>query len=279
MDDPVAQEPVWWAVGASAVGAGHLRSGTPCQDAFGVRSLRGGGLIIASADGAGSAARSAEGADCAVHALLDAMESAMDGTASLDADWESTFHGAFGAARAAVERLAASGDDPLRAFATTLTCALAVGDRVAVAQIGDGLVVVEDESGQFASVPADRPIRGEYVNETVFLTGRNGLDNIILAEHAGDARAVVVSTDGLVRLAMELPAYRPFPGFLRPLLGFAASADDADAAARRLTAFLSSDRVRDRTDDDTSLVLAVRRVPPKRDSSTLTAVDGQEPTS
>ena len=70
--EPAVPELVWWAIGATEAGASRQRSATPCQDAFGLRSLPGGGLIGASADGAGFAARSVEGAVCAVEAVLAA---------------------------------------------------------------------------------------------------------------------------------------------------------------------------------------------------------------
>ncbi|HYL05784.1 MAG TPA: protein phosphatase 2C domain-containing protein, partial [Thermoanaerobaculia bacterium] len=51
----------WLVVAASQAGSSHLRRGEPCADRFEI-TLAAGALILAVADGAGSAARGAEGA-------------------------------------------------------------------------------------------------------------------------------------------------------------------------------------------------------------------------
>ena len=48
----------WQVLGASVPGAGHVRGGQDCQDAHRWRALPGGVLVVAVADGAGSAPRS-----------------------------------------------------------------------------------------------------------------------------------------------------------------------------------------------------------------------------
>jgi hypothetical protein len=55
---------------------------------------------------------------------------------------------------------------------------------------------------------------------------------------------------------VRLPAYEPHAPFFRPLFAFAMESTDS-AAAEPLAAFLASERVTRRTDDDKTLVLAV----------------------
>ena len=59
-----------------------------------------------------------------------------------------------------------------------------------------------------------------------------------------------------------MPSQEPHTPFFTPLFRFAASVEEddekRDAAGEQLAAFLSSERVNARTDDDKSLVLAVR---------------------
>ena len=66
-------------------------------------------------------------------------------------------------------------------------------------------------------------------------------------------------SDGLVRLAINVADNAHHAPFLQPLLSFAAEAEDEAAAREQLAGFLASDRVCARTDDDKTLVLAVRR--------------------
>ena len=70
--------------------------------------------------------------------------------------------------------------------------------------------------------------------------------------------ALVLITDGLLRLALEFPTYEPYAPFFEPLLAFTAQQQDEDHARERLAGVLASDRICDRTDDDKTLVVAVR---------------------
>ena len=59
-------EDSWRVVGVSVVGTSHLDRAVPCQDAHRYQVLSGGELLVAVADGAGSAARAEAGASRAV---------------------------------------------------------------------------------------------------------------------------------------------------------------------------------------------------------------------
>jgi hypothetical protein len=136
----------------------------------------------------------------------------------------------------------------------------ATSDRLVVAQIGDGAVVAMDMDDSLFTVT--RLQRGEYANETHFLVQEDALDQLVIDVVDRPVQALAVMSDGLIRLALKMPSQEPHTPFFSPLFRFAASVeeDDAkrDAAGEQLAAFLSSDRVNARTDDDKSLVLAVR---------------------
>jgi hypothetical protein len=100
--------------------------------------------------------------------------------------------------------------------------------------------------------------RGEYANETYFLTQEDALEQVQVSVYAKPVNLLAVMSDGLTRLALQLPAQEPYLPFFQPLLAFAARANEEEQAARHLVEFLTSERVCDRTDDDKSLVLAVR---------------------
>ena len=48
----------WRIVGASVQGTSHQKDDIPCQDAHGYRVLLSGAIVVAVADGAGTASRS-----------------------------------------------------------------------------------------------------------------------------------------------------------------------------------------------------------------------------
>lgn len=232
----------WRAVCASATGSSHRARDEPGQDAVLVRGLPDGGLAVAVADGAGSAPLAAEGSALAVAAAVAAVEMGFD------------VAGAFEVAREAL-----GGDDEARAARAT-TLLLAVFDAgdgaLHVGQVGDGFVVVQRSSGLDVVVPA--PER-EYLNETTFLSSAAWQDDLRVATAETDAdgiEAVALSTDGLQLVALDLAAGgAPHPGFFAPLFSWAAGEDPSDA---ELAAFLASERVAERTDDDVTLALVVR---------------------
>jgi len=100
--------------------------------------------------------------------------------------------------------------------------------------------------------------RGEYANETHFLIQADALDQLVIDVYDTRVSALAVMSDGLIRLALRMPSQEPHAPFFQPLLNFVESTTDAAGAARQLSAFLASERVNARTDDDKSLVLAVR---------------------
>ena len=251
----------WRVAGASVQGTSHLEKNTPCQDFHAYCFGAGGELLLAIADGAGSAERSQEGARCAVEQALAALQAALLGGApGAEAGWQTLLAQAFGAARQAVVQLAGAQNAPLRSFATTLACAVLSEDWLAVGQIGDGAAVAENEQG--ALFVTARPQRGEYANEAYFLTMPDGLNYLAVYTAAGRVRSLALTTDGLLRLAFKLPEYEPSAGFFRPLLEFIAAAGSPAQAQADLADFLTSPRVCARTDDDKTLVLATRPAVP-----------------
>ncbi len=270
----------WSVVGASVIGSSHIARGTTCQDAHCIRVSREGAVAIAVADGAGSAGRSDEGAWVAVHraaATLDRLASggaALESRAGLEggstagpaeeADgslepeaFETIMGTALGEARAAVENLAAQEDAPLRSFHCTLSCALLVGEVLTIGQVGDGACVARRQDGSLFT--AGLPQRGEYANEAYFVTMEGALDRADVRVVPDLVDAVAVLSDGLLRLALDLRTNEPHRPFHEPLFGYLATLDDERTAGPALARFLASPRVVSRSDDDKTLVLAVRR--------------------
>ncbi|MGH2523144.1 MAG: PP2C family serine/threonine-protein phosphatase, partial [Anaerolineales bacterium] len=156
----------WRVIGASVQGAAHQKVGLACQDAHAYRVLPNGMLLVAVADGAGSAERSEAGAQRAVMAALDALEG-MAVWPEDEVGWSEVLAEAFSQAQRCLDQFAESESLPSRAFATTLTCVAASEAGLAVGQLGDGVAVAGLEPGElFIAAP---PQRGEYANETYFL--------------------------------------------------------------------------------------------------------------
>ena len=247
----------WRIIAASVSGTSHLQNALPCQDAHAFRVLPGGQLLAAVSDGAGSAEHSQAGARLAVEQALTALETLCQcGTPEDEAEWQAEITSLFDKIHQKLADCANAADAPLRAFAATLTCALVKDGWLVVGQIGDGAAIVEDTDG--ALFLAARPQRDEYANETHFLTQPDAALRAVVYAARRQVRALALTTDGLLRLALKLPAYEPHSQFFQPLLTFAREAADETRAQAELADFLASERVCARTDDDKTLLLAVR---------------------
>ena len=243
-------------VGASVIGSSHTRTGKPCQDAHAIQAFNDEVLLLAVADGLGSAEHSEIGSRLAADTVLSVL------AASLPADDLSAeaclpmLETAFAAARSALEERAALEELELRDLGTTLICAVLAPQWVACAQIGDGAIVAlqEDDSLLLLSSPQ----RGEYANETVPLTTQHALEKVRYNTQPVAVKALAAISDGLQNLALQGTEYVPFAQFFTPFFNLVGQSTDAQIAQTKIEDFLSSERVLGRTDDDKTLVLAVR---------------------
>jgi hypothetical protein len=240
--------------------------GAPCQDAYSKTCIsRGesGWLIACVADGAGSASHSVYGARAACDALVAAATRYLQAGNDPSQDGCQAITAWFGEAERAVGKAAELHDVSAPQCATTLLAAI-VGERVAVfGQIGDGAIVAAssaDQVGTFDLIVT--PHRGEYANETLFITSGSWRDHFtpcVVPEAIAD---LVMLTDGMETLAMDFARNRPHPPFHRFLLQplWDNTAVDAIAATEcALAEFLASDWVNQRSEDDKTMIVATRR--------------------
>ena len=228
----------WRAVAASVAGAGHRARGVGCEDASAVEVTCDGRVLLAVADGAGSARDAARGSRIAVNVAMAELAAGAD-----VADVLLTARGALeddaGATGAAV------GD-----LATTLLVARVTTETIATAQVGDGALALRRDGRYEVPAPDDK---GEYLNETCFLTSSGWRAAARRADvAAAGVDGLAVMTDGLQLVAFDLASGRPHAPFFEPFLAFAAEGGPVD----QLEAFLASPRVGERTDDDVTLVVA-----------------------
>ena len=264
MNTPQSPTSIWHVVGASVAGTSHQQTGKECEDAHDYR-YHSNLLLLAAADGAGSASQAKAGSTTAIEAVLSAAERILlqQREPEHEDEWRSVLTLVLQAGREALVKLATGGSSPaeqrpsetlpLREFATTLLLVIATVHWVAVAQVGDGAIVIQHGDGRLESLTP--PEVREYINETHFLTDD---DYLIQTEYTILSRAglqgIALLTDGLQRVAMKLPENIPHTPFFIPLFKFAAKPDAKEAELRK---FLEAERINARTDDDKTLLLAV----------------------
>jgi hypothetical protein len=243
----------WRVVGASICGVRHSQVGASCQDTHAWEVLPSGILVVALADGAGSTKHGAIGARVAVQTAIRVanVAAAMLTPADDDATCERSLTQCFQECRIAVEEEAQTRALTSRDLATTLIILFAKDNLVACGQIGDGACVVGNCNEQ--PLILNVPQVGEYVNETVFLTSSNAMDELQISTWRGRVCSIAVFCDGLDSLALKLPDGVPHKPFFEPLFRFIAESSDRTT---ELIAFLQSPQVRERCDDDLTLILA-----------------------
>ena len=248
----------WLYAGAAAVGTSHALQQTPCQDAFHVEAfaLPNGEQILMGfvADGAGTASCSDQASARVVAAAAQfTLEEALLDDALFDTEFARSLVQHL---RADLQVLAAERDLPLREFACTFLGVIAQREQTLVFQIGDGAVVLGDAQDLALAV---QPMSGEYANTTYFLIDEDALARIEIAE-LGAVSRIALFSDGLQRLALNAADQAPHLPFFAPFFATLATATAAQQAQidQALERFLASPSVNERTDDDKTLVLALR---------------------
>lgn len=247
----------WKFVGKSAIGTRHEKNKNSCQDACKCQYLSGGELVIAVADGAGSALLSKQGAtqavDVAVKYLRTAAARYKPNTSD---DWKSIVAYSFEVARGQLIWHATSQAKMLKNYHTTLQVIVASDGWTISAIVGDGTAVGLKNDNSLIRLM--NPQQGEYANATNFITSDFAPGKIAIQVFQEPLVGIAVLTDGLLTLALDEKDNTPYPGFFVPLFKFLDASKDNQQANKGLKRFLSSDRVNKRTDDDKTLVLALR---------------------
>lgn len=237
----------WHVAAASRAGRAHVEADVPCQDSSAYLVCGDTDTLIAAvADGAGSAAHSELGAHAAATTFISCARTLLaEGNSLLQA-----LEAAFDAARRAVSDLAKDPAD-VSDYATTLLTVIWTDEGLLAAQVGDGMIVADGEG-------VIDPDSGEYANETRFITSTDASPSVRLIDAAVVRLAMM--TDGLQSIALDYGGGRPTPHapFFDPLFQWLSEQDDEEQACARLGSFLESDRVRERTHDDLTLLLALR---------------------
>jgi hypothetical protein len=246
----------WQFAAAQKRGTSHEATGEVCQDSYCLAMPSPEALVIAIADGAGSAKYADVGAGLAASRGVEQLCSrlAENGGLTSEEHLKGILRGGLAAAREAVEAEAAARQAGAHDLATTLILMIARPELIAVSQIGDGATVVADEAGEILALTL--PPEGEYINETTFLTSADALSTAQTILWRGRAAQLAAFSDGLQLLCLKWPERLPHEPFFAPLFNFIKATGDEAQAGRELAGFLGSERVRELTDDDLTLVLA-----------------------
>ena len=179
-------------------GASHSKTGRPNEDSVCFELLPNGrGIIAAVSDGAGSAHRAKDGSHMAArYAVRRARQAILHQNESPDF----AVNAGMLAAREAIRLRAKIVPNALLAdYHCTLILVAWVDDQVAAVQVGDGAAIVESNGAcKMLTVPQ----RGEYANETFFITEDHFRQTMFSRDTSG-ITALTLFTDGLQKYAVD----------------------------------------------------------------------------
>jgi len=255
-----------WRYGYSSVaGTFHTRSSLPSQDACGagviIDSAGHEVLIAAVSDGAGSAISGRTGSKIACHHFIEAVKSYYarggDGAQLANGFIENWIDNYQQIIYSKSREIGLSMQD----YACTLLTAVVEKDRAAYFQIGDGAIAVSERGQEDQYSCICWPQRGEYANTTNFLTDHDAVEKIYRELKFVTIDEIALFTDGIQNLVLDYrtrsahaPFFSPIFNWLRPQGG-----GYSQKLADSLAAYLNSEKINSRTDDDKTLVMATRR--------------------
>jgi len=248
---------MWRFVNAQVTGSSHERTATPCQDSMACESVNGSTFLAVVADGAGSASHSEHGSKLVVDTV---MAHARFCLAEGETDLREILYNGIAEARVRLIELASVIGVGLREVSTTvLAVIIAPHDGVAM-QIGDGVIAISEDINEWCWVMW--PQHGEFINTTSFLTDDEALQRMEEAKLPPTVLDICLCSDGLESLALnyiDRTAHSPFYSALFKELHPIYEADEMRVLSDKLELFIGSERIRSRTSDDISIILATRR--------------------
>lgn len=253
-----------WTFGAASVrGTSHVKNSTRIQDAKRCfETIHGDSPSVFSAiisDGAGSASHGGQGASIVCRTIAEAVRAHFEvsaetiPTAEIIWDW-------LDQVRDRISHAATSRSLTPRDFAATMILVISNGSQTLSAHIGDGAVVARNMADQ-KWLTISEPENGEYASTTYFVTDA-GVPRMRIGEWAEDIDAIFVFSDGIENLVFDNTTREPFEGFFKPMTKPFASSETLGRdhyLSERLSTYLNGAKFAELTDDDKSLIIAVRK--------------------
>lgn len=256
---------LWKLAAVSVRGFSHDEKDEPCQDAHEARATRNGWLIAATADGAGSTRYGGDGAKIICRGVLDRLERKVVGSAfrkpkrPSDAEVRKWIAAAIADTRKDIAAAAKKKKASLNEFHATIVGCLAgpSGDGIFF-HIGDGAgcaVSSADPTNFVISTPEN----GAYAETTFFVTEDHWREHLRFVEFGPDHDQLFLMSDGVTSMALKgsSRALEPVMPFVEPISRYLRS-NDRKTGELALAATLASDRVREITGDDKTLVWATK---------------------
>lgn len=256
----------WKAIARYVTGTSHQEQKIPCQDCGNYRIFKD-VIVGAVADGAGSAKYSHFGSELAVETALKYLSRISEYPQKRKRFWEKfsqplsepeakhLFTKTVNHVIAELKKQAKNKDYSVNDLACTLLVFVATPEWVAAMQIGDGFIVMGSQNAKYQML--FKPDKGEFFNETTFVTSVNALEEMQVQVISEKQEFICASTDGLEKVAIRFSDWQPFPPFFKPLEAYLRETEQPENNDQYIIDFLKSGRLNARTDDDKTLLLCL----------------------
>jgi len=250
----------WKHISSSVTGRSHLDRNEKGQDyclAHVVQYSDKEFFIGLAADGAGSSSDGGSGAKIACDMTYKNILSTIREIKDLSLISENDVINWIISSRTSIEEHANKNEKHLKDYACTLIGTLVGDDHSIFFQIGDGGIVTNSENKYH---PIFWPEQGEYLNITFFLSDDTFLEHIKITKIDTSPREIALFTDGLQNLVLSNSDKTAHTGFFKPLFEFLEKnpCNGFFNVSDQLSVFLQSNEINERTDDDKTLILALR---------------------
>ncbi len=218
-------------------------------------------LVAAVSDGAGTASRSDVGSTLVVQHFLERFAAASvrsQDLVTIDREFVDQW---FNDIRGVLIARALADGAVVTDYACTMLGVVVGANSAAYLQIGDGAIVVStEEPGNYSWI--FWPQHGEYANSTYFVT-QDRAQTVLQFEIGPAVDEIAIFSDGIERLVLDMSSKDVHSPAFKPIFEWLAGTkpDRSGIQCQGLFAYLSSDHVNRRTDDDKTLVMATRAKP------------------
>ena len=176
----------WKASFYSSIGVQHQKLKMPCQDYAAYNLVNNEIIIGAVADGAGSAKLSHQGAELTVTKTIEYLTSCVDTSQETCVENLTNFDNSqlLTIIVDCLKQKAENENCLLKDLACTLVAFIATPKYLLGIQIGDGFLVIREQQKEEYEL-VFKPDKGEYANETTFVTSDDALNQMKVKEIKG----------------------------------------------------------------------------------------------
>jgi hypothetical protein len=226
-------------------GRSHARRQITCQDVTVLHEDK--DILYAFvADGAGTALYAREAALLAVETMKDFLQKGR-----IFQERELFLKEGFSTVNQTLHMVATRKNIPQKDFLTTLIVGCFSREEAIFGQVGDGFVVIQETCEGPLSLPLKK--KKEYANETDLLPASDLAVRIYISRHP--IHFFALSSDGLERVAIDQKTEEPHVPFFTPFVDYLHTKPSSQEVEKELEAFLGSEKLQHRVDDDVSLVI------------------------